>query len=106
MPLSALQIEVLRSPKTRTAFPDRKQDFAYADSLLKLHGTSCTRLVAVWDKIFPSTNPVAQQWLLTNFKLSPRRPVINEARPAPNSKPAVSVVNRAITVLSSYRNNK
>ena len=65
MPLSALQIEVLKSPKTRSRFGNNAAQFAYVDKLLHDSGASCPRLPHVWNSIFDDSTKRA--WVIENF---------------------------------------
>lgn len=93
---------MLQSPQVRQRLTGKAADFVYADQLIRDVGVTCTRLPAVWDRIFHGLTAETAAWLNAtypgfNFIGSPA------SKPAQRSTGPRSVVNRAINVLQSYK---
>jgi hypothetical protein len=102
MPLTLAQTKVLQSPQVRQRLTAKAADFAYVDQLIKDVGVTCTRLPAVWDRIFYGLTVDQAKWLNATY------PGFNftsadASKPPPASIAPRSVVNRAINVLQSYK---
>ena len=102
MPLTKSQLLVLTNPQVRQRLPAKSADFAYVDQLLRDVGESCTRLPAVWDRVFYGLDAAQAQWLsatFPGFKFTSSA----TAKPLPPIDRPRNAVTRAIDVLQSYK---
>lgn len=105
MPLTKAQILVLTSPQVRQHLPAKAGDFAYSDQLLREVGETCTRLPAVWDRIFYGLTDDTAKWLTTTYPIPGYTYVgtstgVKAPPPAPLPR---TLVSKAIEVIQSYK---
>jgi hypothetical protein len=99
--LSEAQLATLRDQEVRRRLPTKASDFVYADRLIKDVGPTCSRLPAVYDRIFSGLSPDLARWIALRHPASPTK--TGPAAPVPVERRPVNIVNRSISVLQSYK---
>ena len=110
VPLTPIQVTILKDPRVRARLPQKADDFAYADAYLASQGIDCPRLPVVWTRIFIGIDIPTATWLNATFKghsfvgtavpTSKVQPPL-KAPVAPNNNHAA--VRNALRAIQSFR---